>query len=474
MEANAGRDPFWLAQVRAEVTGNPEQRETIEDLCTVCHMPMAHFSARAEGVQPLLFDQGFLSPDHELHELAMDGVSCTLCHQIREEGLGLPSSYNGGYEIDAQLLAGTRLSFGPYSVSEEHAALMQQASGFVPVQGLHVARSEFCATCHTFYTAGFPGEGGPVEFPIQVTYLEWFSSDFRQRAACQDCHMPEPEGGVRIATMSANPRSPFAQHTFVGANAYMLEMLKTFSDPLGVTASEQMFEESIQRTSRMLEEATADVILEGARVSGSRLRVDVAVENMAGHKLPTGFPSRRIWIRLVVQDPNGEVLFESGGVDPDGSIRGNDADTPGSGFEPHYLAIVDPEQVQIYETVLQGIAGGMTTDLLQARAYLKDNRLLPSGLEPEELPEDIALHGRVEEDEDFAAGRDAIEYVVQVGDAPGPFMVTVELLYQSIAVPWVEALRSLEAQEARRFLEYYASIPNLPQVIAVDSIEVSR
>ena len=54
-----------------------------------------------------------------------------------------------------------------------------------------------------------------------------------------------------------------------------------------------------------------------------RLTVDVLVESQVGHKLPSGFPSRRVWLHLIVQDANGGVVFELGklGRERDDNLR---------------------------------------------------------------------------------------------------------------------------------------------------------
>src|SRR5205814_10598074 len=65
----------------------------------------------------------------------------------------------------------------------------------------------------------------------------------------------------------------------------------------------------------------------------NRLTVDVFVEYLTGHKLPTAFPSRRAWLHLAVRDRNGLTVFESGALNPDGSILGNDNDADPSHFE---------------------------------------------------------------------------------------------------------------------------------------------
>jgi hypothetical protein len=471
--ANAARDPYFQASVRGEVLANPELGSVIEDKCSTCHMPMARFTALMNGDEGRIFDDGFTSPANALHALAMDGNSCTLCHQIRETDLGLPSSYSGGFIIDTGLRSPNRIIFGPHTIGRNLASIMQNASGFRPEQGLHLSGSELCATCHTLYTPTVDATGKIVgEFPEQVPYLEWFYSDYRRTQTCQDCHMAEAEGGVKVSNLSRVLRSPFSQHIFVGGNVYMLDVLKEFGEELMLTASSEQFHDTKERAIEQLSTQTATISFDEVRLSGSRIIADVIIEVLTGHKFPTGFPSRRAWIHFVVHDAAGEVLFESGAADPDGSIVGNDNDADPGDFEQHYLAIVQPEQVQIYEAILVDSENHVTTTLLRAKGHLKDNRLLPSGFEKEAPYEDIAVHGAAREDEDFQGGGDEIQYVVDVGEAEGPYKVTIELLYQSIGYRWADNLHLLAGLEIERFLGYYETVPNLPVVVSSAIVEV--
>ena len=473
--ANAARDPYFQASVRRETLADSELSSVIEDQCSTCHMPMARFTAFVQGNTGKVLDDGFTDPDHELHKLAMDGTSCTVCHQIRETDLGLSSSYSGGFVIDTGLRSPNRIIFGPHIIDDDKATIMQNVSGFRPEQGLHLSGSELCATCHTLYTPSVDAAGKIVgEFPEQVPYFEWFYSDYRRSQTCQDCHMPEAEGGVKVSNLSQVLRSPFSQHAFVGGNVYMLDVLKEFGEELMVTASSEQFETTKERAIEQLGSRTATIAFDEVRLSGSRIIADVVIEILTGHKFPTGFPSRRAWIHYVVHDAEGEVLFESGAFNPDGSIVGNDNDVDPGDYEQHYLAIVQPEQVQIYEAILVDTDNRVTTTLLRAKGYLKDNRLLPFGFEKSAPYEDIAVHGGAREDEDFQGGGDEIQYVVDVGDAEGPFEVTVELLYQSIGYRWADNLRLLEGLEIERFLGYYEIVPNLPVVIARATVEVGE
>ena len=61
--------------------------------------------------------------------------------------------------------------------------------------------------------------------------------------------------------------------------------------------------------------------------------------------------------------------------------------------------------------------GTVTTVLLSAVTYLKDNRLLPDGFDKTTADDDVAVRGSAESDADFAGGRDRVRYVVDVSGA---------------------------------------------------------
>jgi hypothetical protein len=103
-------------------------------------------------------------------------------------------------------------------------------------------------------------------------------------------------------------------------------------------------------------------------------------------------------------------LFESGALDPSGLVQGNDADADATRFEPHYAEIRQPDQVQIYESVMGDAAGRPTTGLLTAVRYLKDNRLLPRGFDKGSAERDIAVVGEALQDADFVGGSDGVRY----------------------------------------------------------------
>jgi hypothetical protein len=466
MMANAARDPYWQASVRFESVNLPDLSAVIEDKCASCHMPMAHFTIDQNGEKTPVLDEGLLNPENTLHALAMDGNSCTLCHQIEPTGLGEGASFSGGYVISADLPMGERQAYSQFVVNDEAASLMKGASGFVPVEGQHITQAGLCASCHTLYTP-YVDDNGQVagEFPEQTPYFEWLASDYAGATPCQGCHMPQASGSVVTSVMLGEPRSPFFQHWFPGGNAYMMNIFRTFGKEIGVTASSAQFESTHGYSLSQLNRA-ASVDLENLGVAGGRLAVNVVVNNTAGHKFPTGFPSRRAWLHLMVTDNEGNIVFESGAFTDQGQIVGDDHDADPTKYEPHYTVILQPGEVQIYESIMQDVNGDLTTTLLRGAGYIKDNRLLPAGFDKESARPEISPDETAMADGNFTGGGDRVMYSIDVGEAEGPFTVTVELLYQSISYRWAQKLQSLDAAESTRFLSYYDSVPNLPVVVA--------
>lgn len=464
--ALSARDPYFQAEL-ARMAGLPGALTAeVEALCSDCHAPMAAYTARQSGSQPSLLGDGAFSEAHPDHELAMDGVSCSMCHQVTEEDLGFPRSYSGGYRIEAEAPAQGRPAFGSFDPSAEHRAVMQAASGFVPEKTQHLQRSEYCATCHTVYTPVVSEDGPTGElFPAQTPYFEWYYSGYRNTVSCQDCHMPDAEGTARLTNLETPLRIPFAQHRFSGSNTYILGLIDRYQDELGVNASLQDFRRAYEAVTFQLQNDTAAVSLEESSIVDTWMRLDLLVENLAGHKLPTAFSSRRMWIHLRVTDAAGELVFESGGYDEFGRIFGDAFDEGGDSFEPHYDRITSGDEVQIYETIPADISGAVTTDMLRAASRLKDNRLLPAGFSMNRTYPDFTMYGEAAEDDDFLGGEDRIRYLFDTRGYSEPFTVHAELLFQQVGYRWAAAVQGGEA-EVERFQLYVESVPPLPERIA--------
>lgn len=460
MMANSARDPYWQAGVRREVIDHPGSKSLIEDECATCHMPMARYESKQRGQEGEVFAHLPFDPDKHEDRLAADGVSCSLCHQIGKQKLGARESFVGGFVIDPPLASGERPEYGPFEIDAGLTRVMRSSSrGFKPVEAPHIRQSEVCATCHTLITRAIAPDGKMLgEFPEQAPYQEWLHSEYRETRSCQSCHMPPVEGEAPISSVLGQPRAGAARHTFVGGNFFMLGILNRFRGELGVEALASEMSSAIERTLVHLKSEAASLTLTSAAIDKGRLVFDLLVENNGGHKLPTAYPSRRVWLHVAVRDAGGRVVFESGAIDPSGAIRGNDNDAGASSFEPHYTEIASGDQVQIYESVMADSAGRVTTALLQAVRYLKDNRLLPRGFDKRTAGAEIAVAGDAARDDDFKAPGDTVRYSVDLKGAQGPFRIDAELRFQPIAYRWAENLKRYDSEETRRFARYYESM----------------
>lgn len=468
MMANAARDPFWQAVVASEAERFPALQSVIEDTCANCHTPMARHQALADGTAVAVLGEGFLDPNNALSEAGMDGVSCTLCHQIQDQDLGQPESFSGKYTIDTNIAAPDRPAFGPFP--DQLQEIMRASSGFTPLLGPQTVDAGLCATCHTLYTP-YLDDAGEVKgtFPEQTPFLEWQHGAYaKEGTICQNCHMPEAAGPVALSNVPRNlqARSPFVQHHFVGGNVFMLDVLKSHVEDLGLTASTDNLDATRARTMAQLQDRAAALSIAKAEASGDDLTVVVKVESKAGHKFPTGFPSRRVWLHVTVTDASGKVVFESGQPQADGSIAGADADAgTGSGYESHYDAITSPDQVQIYEAIMHDTNDEVTYTLLRGAGYVKDNRVPPRGFDKATADADFAVYGQANLDRNFAGGEDWVTYQIDMEDATGPFTVTVELLYQSISYGFMTDLRHDEDPLVDRFGRYYDEADKQPVVV---------
>ncbi len=454
MMANSFRDPYFRAQLRKETIA---AGEAVQELCLRCHAPMmSHGAAMSGEPRPRLAQvEGDL--------LAEDGVSCTVCHQITAEGLGQPSTFSGNPHLTKE-----RSIFGPFA--DVVTQPMRNLVRYTPVQGTHIRDSALCATCHTLYT-----EHHGTPFPEQTPYLEWRNSEFSDEEGrdetsrtCQECHMPST-GPTRIAR---NPmgfdflipvRDGYRGHAFVGGNAFMLDMLQNNREELDVIAEPEALGRMITATRRQLAEQTAKLTVSPITREDGVLKFAVQVKNLTGHKFPTGYPSRRAWLSIVVRQGR-QVLFESGAYDEAGRIVGVADELR----LPHVQVVEKPEQVIVYEMIAHDPDGAPTTHLTKMVKRAKDSRLLPRGWRNDgPHVADTAPVG-TEGDADFTGGGDTVQFRIPLPEGRrGNVQVVARLYYQTVPPAWVDALRGIDAEECERFVRMYDAADKTPETIDV-------
>ncbi len=469
MMANSARDPFWRAKVSHEVLVNPAHQVALEDKCTKCHAPMGNFEHHFTGQGP--YSIAYLEQDN----VARDGVSCVPCHMQKEVGIG--NFFSGDLQLDT---AG-RPIYGPYADDDIFPYPMEDFVNYTPKYGAQILDAGLCAGCHSLITETVDLGGNLTgdEFVEQATYHEWLNSQFNNETnpetgiTCQGCHMPLLEDTIGVV-ISANyiflqPKSPFGQHHFAGANTFMLTMLKDNGDTLQVTATANQFDSTIARTNRMLQQHTLMVETSVPFRDADTAFIDVKLTNLAGHKFPSGYPSRRAWVQLVVTGAGGDTLYNNGAPSADHDIVGHDPL-----WEPHYNKIISPDQVQIYEMVMGDVNGNLTTVLERAKQPLKDNRLAPAGFSVNNISYDTTqIVGTAATDPDFnhdengaeGSGSDVVHYHVAMGGNTGLINITAKVWYQSVPPRFLQEMFTHTSPEIDLFQGMFEAADNTPVLV---------
>jgi len=405
--------------------------------------------------------------------LGLDGVTCQACHAQSPERLG--ALHSGELNYDTNYI---RVAYGPYEFIFEPP--MHEFVGITPVYGEHILDAGQCAGCHTLITKTVDNNGSYTgnTFVEQATYHEWLNSRYDEEhdnVTCQGCHMPYIPDAVVISGnyQFLTNKFPYALHELAGANVAMLKLMKENRAALEITAQPEHFDSTIAATLRMLQQKTLDLTLETGVLHGDSARFRVKLRNKAGHKFPSGYPSRRAWIEFEVKNQNGEVVFHSGKMNPDFSLPDEDAN-----FEPHFNLIENPSQVQIYELVPGDVNGLFTNVLERGHIALKDNRLVPQGFSPSDPVYDttqvIGVNG--DPDFDFSGGSDIVHYRLPTDGYTGFLTVTAKVWYQSLPPKWMAPMFAHSSPEIDAFKAMFDAADRSPVLVAeqvLDSVFVS-
>jgi hypothetical protein len=198
----------------------------------------------------------------------------------------------------------------------------------------------------------------------------------------------------------------------------------------------------------------------------------VLLRNKAGHRFPSGYPSRRAFIEFVVLKDDGDTLFSSGVLRPDHEVQGQDND-----FEPHYDIVRASHQAQIYEMVMGDVQGSVTTVLERAFETLKDNRLVPRGFSTSHAAYDTTrIYGNALTDPDFnfdgfeGSGTDRVRYHVALNGHSGTVKASARVYYQPVPPKWMGEMFALSTPEIDLFRPMYEGADHTPVLVAADSL----
>jgi hypothetical protein len=412
---------------------------------------------------------------------------------------------------------------------------MQNSLRVIPEHSSAITTSEVCAACHSIHlpvldreqpaNICLPQSNPPDPFRCfpkryeQTTYPEWAFSAYRSGTlgqeklpggpgatpqTCQQCHMasvdsagkpllskiasieeysnyPQTDYRLPAAQIDLPVRSGYAQHQLVGLNFFLIEMAQQFTDIFGIRSQDPglggMNVAPLQVTENMIvQQANQSTVQLSAQPSWDAatgtLSTQVTVNNLAGHKFPSGVSFRRAFIEFQVQDAMGKTLWSSGRSNDQGVLtdeRGQaiagefwwQADCRArlpNAWQPHFEQIDKQNQAQVYQELITNASGQLTTSFLAINAHPKDNRLQPHGFLPEAeriaiaaaLGDRTPLHqagfpmdenlgvavgpeGEAARDPDYqnGSGQDQLRYVAS-GLSGKPARVSVQLYYQSI------------------------------------------
>lgn len=453
--------------------------------------------------QPFRLDMVTQWQDTKTHDsaygnLARDGISCTVCHHISDTGLGEEKTFTGNF-----VTGPANEIYGPFADDTVVTKPMEHALDITPRFGKQITDSDMCGSCHNILLPVFNNDGTRHKVATvngrdlfasyeQTTHLEWVNSAFAQSgdefASCQDCHMPtiyknQDLSGTRIANIESDdfpptthrlpndeikltPREKYTRHSLHGLNIFLNEMFQQFPLILGVrqidymgsisTDTQPSLVTSNQSMVEMARKQTADIAIQELSIDpNGQLLADVLVTNKTGHFLPSGVGFRRVFIEFTVEDKNGNLIWASGRTNELGMILngiGNEVLPSEQGvgntdaYQPHYEAITDGGQVQIYQELIKDSAGEFTTSFLRRVHTVKDNRLRGKGYDPKRFVENPSpyiqllaeLEGNAAKDPYYfdptLTGADRIRYRIRLAPSQvgGIGRVRVRLLSQSI------------------------------------------
>lgn len=301
MMANAARDPVFFAALAVANQDMPG----VGSFCIRCHTPLA-------------FVRGHAAADgSQLDAVDLQGIGCETCHRAVQSPLP-----EGPYLLgDAQLVFdGDVAKRGPYAdaSSPAHPSLKDAGLG----------DSRFCGQCHQVTNPerklrNASGVETALAFPLDTTYEEWALSDYAIKGSpsfqsCADCHLKRMSNDFPVAvTINAPLRNKPRVHQLAGGNYWGIQAVMA-QYPERVAAFPNAFKNALIATKDTLFRSVA-VSLQGVPEQvkpGESFGVSIRVENISGHKFPTGYAeSRRAWVSVAMVDHHGTEMVLVGGYD---------------------------------------------------------------------------------------------------------------------------------------------------------------
>jgi hypothetical protein len=422
MMGNAARDPVFFAAL----TIANQDKPGVGTYCLRCHSPIGFVREHATPPDGSAFDN-----------VDRQGVGCDTCHRAIQS----PAPNNPYLLSDAQLVyVESPAKHGPYE-NEDSPAHADS------VQDTGLSDSRFCGQCHQVTNPDVllkdaAGKDTSFEFPLDTTYEEWASSDYGKAdnaafQSCIDCHMPKklgqhPVTKIPDGTLRTDPRI----HTIVGGNHWGIQAVMA-ANPKRVEEYKSAFDLALQGTLDNLAKAVKVTVMDAptSGTPGGPLQVTVRVENLTGHKFPTGYAeSRRAWIGVSLVDAQKQERALLGGYDPaTGAIQATPA-------------------TRVYRAQhgkWDGQKGLPEEHLALHDMVISDTRIPPRGFIASET---TSPSGEI----DFSDGKDGYKSFDEAtftltapADAADDLTLSVRVYYQSMTHEHIEFLKTANTTDSR-------------------------
>jgi hypothetical protein len=201
-------------------------------------------------------------------------------------------------------------------------------------------KSEMCSVCHAQFMEKVMNDWGWVK--MQDDYTSWLNGPFSGQSKhtfargnvsrCQDCHFPltaesdpsaDEQGRVRSHfSLGANTAIPY-----IDKDVEQIRRTTEFLQANQVTLSiDKPSRDDAVRNGRYVQ---PDITHLGESTSyfylGEEATIAIVVANVAvGHDFPGGTSDiNEAWIRFVATDAQGQIIYESGALQPSGEVDPN-------------------------------------------------------------------------------------------------------------------------------------------------------
>ncbi|MDP6528272.1 MAG: multiheme c-type cytochrome [Gemmatimonadota bacterium] len=263
-----------------------------------------------------------------------EGVSCLVCHSIRETDL----KGNANYVMAQPERYMFETEEGPKAKFLSDFLIRAYPAKHLEVFSKRLFKTpEYCAACHKQFIDEEVNQVGWVQ--LQNQYDNWRKSKWNPEdnpegvVECRECHMPlnvstDPASGDDLDSYRTLDDGKHRDHRFIAANSFVPKLL----DLEGWEEHERLTQEWM-RGERAIPEidhkwpsgpaVSLEILAPEAVAPGEDLDLRVVItSNKVGHDFPTGpLDIIQAWVRIEVTDDAGQVVYSSGNLDEEHFIE---------------------------------------------------------------------------------------------------------------------------------------------------------